>query len=117
MQPSLARGIMAPVNPASVRGERGNEDDPAPSAGGHTRDTKLGEDEGCAQVDAERVVELVETDVGDVGDAFAVPGVGYEDVWAVLAGVFADTGEEAFDVGDRGDVDFKYGYVAGRVTG
>lgn len=62
------------------------------------RDAQFRKDEGGPQVDVEGVVELVDGDVGDVGDALAVAGVGDEDVRAVLAVPTVNEGEEPVDV-------------------
>jgi len=61
-------------------------------------DCELDEVERCAEVDGESVIEFGEGDVEDGGDAFAVAGVGDEDVRAWLVVVGGDFGEETDDV-------------------
>lgn len=104
LQPRLGRRIVAPVDAAPVRRQAADEDDAPPPLGLHVRDRELAQDEACAQVHRERVVELVDGDVQDVGDALAVPGVGHEHVRAVLPVLGLDFGEEPLDVVGRSHV-------------
>jgi hypothetical protein len=73
---------MAPVYPPADSGDGADKHDAAPALVLHPRDAVLGEQEAGTQVDVERIVKLVERDVGDLGDALAIARVGDEDVGA-----------------------------------
>ena len=71
---------MTPINPPSNRRDAGHKHDAPPPVPEHVRHTQLRQEEGGLQVDAERVLELLERDVEDVGDAAPVARVSNEDV-------------------------------------
>lgn len=98
LQSGLGRRIVAPVDAASVGRQTADEDDPAPLVRLHVRDGQLAQDEARSQVHGERVVELVNGDVQDVGDPLSVASVGDEDVRAVLSMLGLYLGEEPLDV-------------------
>lgn len=98
LQARLGGGIMTSVDAAARGSERANEDDAAPLLGLHVRDGQLAEDKTGAQVDGQRVVELVNGDVEDARDALAVAGVGDENVGPVLAVLLLELGVHALDV-------------------
>lgn len=88
---------MCTIDAASIPSDACDEDDAAPVSGLHRWNGELAKKEGCAQVDAEGGVEFGEGDVVDMGDAFAVAGVGDEDI-GVVAMFSLNFLEESFDV-------------------
>lgn len=76
---------MTSINPPSNRRNARNEHDAAPPLPEHMRHAQLRQQEGRLQVDPERVLELLERDVEDVGDAAPVARVGDEYVRPRLA--------------------------------
>ena len=81
---------MAPVEARAVRRDRRHIHDAAPALGPHAVDHALVQHKRRRQVRAQRVLELGDADVPDVGHALAVARVGDQDVdaAAVLAAHF-----------------------------
>ena len=68
-------------------------------------DHALDQDERRAQIDIDRVIELLQRDIRDLRDALAVAGVGDEDVRELLSVRGSDVGEHPRDLIGDGDVD------------
>lgn len=113
-QPSLARCIVAAVDPAAVGRDAGHEDDATPFLGDHVRDGDFTEDEGRAEVDCEGVVPFVQGNVHNLGDAFAMAGVGDKDIWAVAVILFYLLEERGYVV-CGGHVDLVGGELLGGI--
>jgi hypothetical protein len=93
------------IDPTPLRSNRRHKHNTSPALTLHPLNDTLDKDEGCAQVNLERVVEFFEGAIPDVGDSFAVAGVRDEDVWAV-AMFLVDFLEHAFNVVGGADVYF-----------
>lgn len=95
---------MAAIDTATISCEGPDEDDAAPVLGLHVRNGQLGQDEAGAQVDGEGIVELVDGDIQDAGDAFPIAGIGHQDIRAVLSVLGLDLGKDTLDVLGGGDI-------------
>lgn len=62
-QAALARRVVAPVDAGARRGDAADAHHAAPACGLHARHGGLGQDEGRAQVDLQRVLKVGERDV------------------------------------------------------
>lgn len=92
---------MTPINPPTNRRNTRHKHDAPPPAPEHVRHAELGQQKRRLQVDPERVRELVERDVEDVGDAAAVPGVGDEHVRPALPVLGREVHEQLLQVRRR----------------
>lgn len=96
---------MTPINAASIPRNRRHEDNPPPALRLHVLDYPFDEQEGGPQIHGQSVVEFLCRDVPYLRDAFAVPGVGDEDVWGAVAVLGLDLGEKGSYLAGGGDVD------------
>ena len=96
---------MACIDTTTLRSDGGNEDDAAPFLRLHMGYAELREDEGGAQVHADRVVELLQAHVQDAGPADPLPRVRDEDVRPRLAVLLRDLTEQLLDGLGRPRVD------------
>jgi hypothetical protein len=71
---------MTPIDSTPDSRNRAHKHEPTPPLLLHPRHAELGQHKAGAQVDVERIVELVNGYVQNVRDALAVAGVGHEDV-------------------------------------